>query len=481
MPRRAAPDAEPVRVVEMIWKGKHSDILLDATRERDVEGALRSGKTTVCLWAELNALLDQPGCHTILSRWTDDATDAWLKPVWRAICALAGVVVKWNAKETFDLLANGSRAYIRGLKPSDQVSRYAKFRGPTLGRAYVDQAEELPQDVYEELNARLTQKGVRQQMTISPNPVEETHWIAKRFPERGIDPHRRLFQVSLYDNAHNLTPEIIAAAERNFPPEHPKHRTMILGQRGLNVIGDPVYKGMFKRTIHLAPVDYNPYLPLDEAFDFGKHHPCWVARQTDALGGVRVLAGILGEDLFLEDFLPVVRHWRAEWFGDDIETRTCCDPAGSAANSQGTRKRAVDELRAQGFAPQWKDNANSPAVRLAMIEHYGGLMRKRTSAGEAFQVSSAADRFIRVTATGQVLPWPFIADGLEVGYVWDEHLVSVGNKQMRKPKKDGWFEHGQNCLEYLEVSFGSGRPPEKKRRQSLPRIVQPRGDMGWAG
>jgi hypothetical protein len=25
--------------------------------------------------------------------------------------------------------------------------------------------------------------------------------------------------------------------------------------------------------------------------------------------------------------------------------------------------------------------------------------------------------------------------------VWDEHFVSVGSKQIRKPKKDGWFGH----------------------------------------
>jgi hypothetical protein len=39
--------------------------------------------------------------------------------------------------------------------------------------------------------------------------------------------------------------------------------------------------------------------------------------------------------------------------------------------------------------------------------------------------------------------------------VWDEHLVSVRNKQVRKPKKDGWYEHGQNCAEYPDLHFGN--------------------------
>jgi hypothetical protein len=52
------------------------------------------------------------------------------------------------------------------------------------------------------------------------------------------------------------------------------------------------------------------------------------------------------------------------------------------------------------------------------------------------------------------VPDKFLADGFEAGYVWDEHTVSVGNKQVRRPKKDGWYEHGQNCAEYLELNFG---------------------------
>jgi len=58
---------------------------------------------------------------------------------------------------------------------------------------------------------------------------------------------------------------------------------------------------------------------------------------------------------------------------------------------------------------------------------------------------------------------PFLVDALEAGYVWDEHMVSVGNKQIRRPKKDGWFEHGMNCLEYLELTFGADRPTEEAK------------------
>jgi hypothetical protein len=74
----------------------------------------------------------------------------------------------------------------------------------------------------------------------------------------------------------------------------------------------------------------------------------------------------------------------------------------------------------------------------------------------------------------------WLADGFEAGYVWDEHEVSVGNKKMRKPKADGWYEHGQVCAQYLELNFG-GRgvkttPPVEFTTPARPPSG---GPMGW--
>jgi hypothetical protein len=56
----------------------------------------------------------------------------------------------------------------------------------------------------------------------------------------------------------------------------------------------------------------------------------------------------------------------------------------------------------------------------------------------------------------------------------------VGQYEIRKPKKDGWFEHGQNCNEYLELNFGL-TPYKPKRTGTVappPPMVFP-GDHGW--
>src|SRR5580765_4239821 len=145
------------REVVVDFRGKHWAALRDPTFARDWEGALRSGKTTLGLHAELKAMIEHPGIQTFLARWTEVATQSILKPIWRGILQQAGIPARWQPIEHYDELPTGSRAYIRGLKAQDAMTRYGKFRGLTLARAYVDQAEELPQDIYLELKARLSQ------------------------------------------------------------------------------------------------------------------------------------------------------------------------------------------------------------------------------------------------------------------------------------------------------------------------------------
>jgi hypothetical protein len=105
-----------------------------------------------------------------------------------------------------------------------------------------------------------------------------------------------------------------------------------------------------------------------------------------------------------------------------------------------------------------------------MIERLAGYMRRRTPQGEAFGIEKNPARWILVSPDG-VKPWTFLADGFEAGYVWDEHYVSVGSKQMRKPKKDGWYEHGQNCCEYLELNFGGAQPTVRQVEQRAARVA----------
>lgn len=441
------------REVVMRWRGPIADFLQDETPEIDLEGALSSGKTTACLWKVFNSLHAHPGIHWWIGRYGDGETQTKVRPAFEAVCQAAGSVPAWNAKELSYDFPNGSKCFAYGLKSPDALSRYSKMRGMGVAGIYNDQTEELPEDFSLELRLRLRQPGFPHQLIFSPNPPNVTHWLAQQFPTDNHLPNRKYYAISIHDNAHNLPPELLAAALAAYPPEHAKHRSVILGLRGMNVSGDPVYKGAFVRGLHEVPLRFDRELPLYVALDFGKHHPCLVAKQVSPLGQARFLGGILGQRLYLDDFLALGQQKLGEWFpGARVEW--CCDPAGASDTSHGTAG-AVKTLAAYGIHPRYVPDSNSPAVRLAMVERMAAQMRKRCAdRSEAFQVNSDKDRWLTISEQSTTAD-TFLADGFEAGYVWDEHMVSVGNKQVRKPKKDGWYEHGQNCAEYLEVNFGS--------------------------
>lgn len=449
------------RIVQVKLGPVQREILRATDRFLDVEGALRSAKTWTILIKIRRQLEEHPGIPWAIARWTEDGLHQRLLPAWREVCAdLMGISFgEWNARESSYDFPNGSRVYCVHLKTSQKDNRYATVRGLKVAGFYIDQLEEVPQDVYEEAALRLSAPGFPHQMIVSPNPVPTTHWIAKKWPEDNRNANHRYIRVSLWDNRHNLDPSMILAAETLYPEGHPQRRTKLEGKRGLEVTGMPVYAGAFHRDRHAAkPVPLIPDLPLCEAYDYGFHHPCVVWYQYAPWGWLRVLGGVLGSDLHLDAFLPVVERYRALWFPQRLRLQVTCDPAGAAENSQGLRGTPVgmltDWFREHGERDQFGEfvvplvtkDANQPERRYAATETAATFMRHTVNGANAFLVDP--ERWV-LAEMGEERFEPFFVDGLEAGYVLEDeprHSSRLGTYWV--PKKDGYFEHPMNCLEY---------------------------------
>ncbi len=450
--------ADP-RVVEVKLGPVHRQIMTATERFVDVEGALRSAKTWTILLKIRRQLEEHPGMKWAIARWTEGDLNQKLVPDYRLVCALMGLTHgTWNAKESCYDLPNGSRAYCVHLKTSQRDNRYATVRGLTVAGFYIDQLEEVPEDVYNEAALRLSQPGYPQQMIVSPNPVSDTHWIARLWPKDTNRPNHRYIRLSIWDNSHNLDAATIQAAETLYPIGHPLRRVKLEGQRGLDVRGKPVYVGAFNRDRHVRPIDVLPTLPLCEAYDYGFHHPCVIWYQAAPWGWLRVLGGVMGSDLHLDAFLPIVERYRGQWFPERLRLQATCDPAGAANNSQGLRGTPVGLLQAwyhhlgekdalgQFVSPTFHPNANQPERRYAANQTVATYMRRIVNGDEAFLVDR--ERW-RVVGLGDERYDSFFLDGLEAGYVLEDearHSNRLGSYFV--PKKDGWFEHPMNCLEY---------------------------------
>lgn len=448
------------------FRGVHEEILHDETPEIDIEGARMCGKTWVCSAKVLKACVKYPGMWWLINRYSGTETDNQLRPVFRDVARQLDIPIEWKGDESAYWLpeVDGkiSKVFAYGLKTQAKDERFAKVRGSGVHGLWNDQTEETPEDIGTEMRALIRKPGAPHQLLLSPNPPGEEHYLADQFPEGVRDNVRRYYRLSLYDNKHNLSPDTIEKLERLYPPSHAKHKSLILGMRGPNVTGKPVFDGAFDRALHVAPVRYDPNSAILEAFFAGQHHPTWLAVQRSPFGALYPIAGIIGKRLFLEDFLPLVDRYREEWFPEARDVKTACDAPPSDASD--TRYTTLNILREHGLKPRFRDNGTAPDVRVSMIEYLGSLMRRRAGQGQAFVINSDPSRWLMAShALTTPKQTKLFIDACEGSYVWSELYVSVGNRTVRQPQFDQWLEGFMRCLEIIALNFCVGKKTDAER------------------
>jgi hypothetical protein len=276
-------------------------------RAVDFEGSIRSGKSTAaCIKIWMYALM-YPGIRIMASRWKDGDLRQ-IREVWRTVAAMfpEDVRPQWNSSEDAWIFpGTDSWVYLRSLKASEEDSRYSKFRGLTLAIIWLEQAEEVPRDVYVELKGRLSQKGYPKQIILTPNSVDEDDWIAEEFPDDGDRPGHRYIRADLWSNRANLDDDTIAGFEQDFPEGHPKRLTMLEGRRGPNVVGEPVYDGVFKDDQVSEDIEFDPARDVYEGWDFGHSYPaCVWAQYHEDTDDLIVLGAAQGRTCFLRCSSP---------------------------------------------------------------------------------------------------------------------------------------------------------------------------------
>lgn len=429
------------REIRLKWNGPQARMMLSDTLYLNVEGAIRSGKTTALVWKAITLAQNHPGMNLLLCRWTGDSLDAQLKPRFWELCPPELLVVKdpWRAKEEFVAFANGSRVYLRALKTSEESARFAKMSGLTLAWIGFDQPEEAPKEYYEYLQGRLSQKGYPLQMVLTPNPPEHHHWLAEEFPKEGKWEDHEFVTIATKDNEINLPDGYVAQLERAYPKGHPMRRRMLEGKRGLTMTGEAVYGRIFKYDYHVVPQKVTMEDQVYRCWDFGHHHPAvlWMKLTKDS--GLRVLKVLQGKSQFLEDFVPQVLLEERRSFGELKGVQDTCDPTGAIPTSHGTKRTAVMILGEHGIYPILPAKANDPQVRDYAIQTIARMMLKLTPSGAALQIDPSCDTLI---------------DGCVSGYVWADKLL---RGMLRVPRKDGFYDHLQNCLEYGVLAFYIGQ------------------------
>lgn len=468
--KASSPSASIFAPRALTFHGIYETILKDASREILIEGARMCAKTYTACAKVWYSCIDNPGIWWLICRYSGTETDNQLRPIFSDICRRMGVAPKWDNDESCYVFpeVDGlvSKVFAYGLKSQSKDERFAKVRGSGVAGLFNDQHEETPEDISTEMRALIRQPGYPHQLILAANPFPEDSYLADQFPEDRDLEGRKRYELSLYDNAKNLDPKDIESLERTFPITHAKYKSLILGKRGTNATGIAVYRGMFDRATHFVPCLYEDSRPVLEAFQYGQHHPTWLASQRTYRGGLRVLGAVMGKFMMLEDFLDRVSIYRKEWFPDAV-FKTCADPPPQIGTFRYTN---LDSLRRAGYRPVHRENGNAADVQEAMIQSLAALMHRRKGS-EGFSLSDDPSRFVMISKDITKLH-KFVIDGLEAEYVWDPNYVSVGNKKTRHPKESEWVNGAQRCLENIWLNFCADTPSdyEKDRADESDRV-----------
>lgn len=448
-------------------------------RCHDVEGSPRSAKSWgVGFWIWKLAY-KYPGIQIFYSRYQEHGL-IQLRDVWSKVSVHFPEYLHatWNAKdECYDFpngkwigdVYTGSRVFLSPIKSTELDAVHSKYKGKTLAVVIIEEAQEVPLVNYLGLKERLSQSRTPDgkpyqyplKIVLVHNCVDEDHWIAKEFP-LGADGevctregHRHI-RADLYSNAQNLGPEVMAGYEADYPPGHTLRRTVMEGKRGVTLVGTPVYGHAFKKPIHLSQaVQFTPFYPILEGWDFGEEKPAVVWFQyLRHLAAIRVLGAVKGSELFLELFAPKVLEIRARLFPVDAIVHSWCDPTGATGNG-GLQFTPITLLHQLGVpARPAKDSqsnrdGNDAEVRYKAIQTAAGYMlRQATDGSPAFLMHPTCIELVREGGVLIEKPSHILATAFEAGYIWDTKAPSEAAPNVRKPKKGTRYDDLMNAFEY---------------------------------
>ena len=163
-------------------------------------GGAGSGKSVFAVQRFLYRLLTLPLCNILVVRavaaTNRDSTYALFRQV----------ISKWGLSELFsckdsDLrisCANGNSVIFKGLDDTEKLKSITFPKGE-LTDIWIEEASEVLEEDFNQLDVRLRGKGSHKQMVLTFNPVSVLHWLKLRFFDRQ-DPRALVLKSTYKDN-----------------------------------------------------------------------------------------------------------------------------------------------------------------------------------------------------------------------------------------------------------------------------------------
>ena len=260
-------------------------------------------------------------------------------------------LTEWRASEKVFRFPLGNGYYWEVLfRSADSPEDIEKFRGVEITNFWIDEAQEVSQDVKLILEGRMSYPaGAPEEVfrsILTTNPCDTEHWIYRDFVDKPLPGHS-YWRQGAQENPY-LHKEYYDRLEALYRDRPEILRRYVHGEWGAIFSGKAVYLNEFNYDHHVSRQHLKAVegIPIVRGWDFGLSPAC-LFTQTHPTGQWMILRELWADDLSIDEFGDAVKDFCAqEYRGFTFED--VGDPSGRN-RAQTDEKSCMDILSSKGI------------------------------------------------------------------------------------------------------------------------------------
>ena len=279
--------------------------LLDDEEHRYIVlyGGAGSGKSVFAAQRLIVRMMSKKLCNVLVVRKVGDTNRT------STFALLRQVISRWGLYSLFDITdlrivckITGNECIFKGLDDPEKIKSVTFAKGE-LTDIWIEEASEITEEDFNQLDIRLRGKGIHGQITLTFNPVNILHWLKRRFFDQQ-DERAVTIKTTYKDNDH-LDDDYRRTLEGYKDTDPYYYQVYCLGQWGvigktifdaakvnqrLSEVGEPVKRGYFVYDTYYDPV-HNEVRIKDDAIQWVEDDSGYIAIYHDKVEGVPYVIG----------------------------------------------------------------------------------------------------------------------------------------------------------------------------------------------
>lgn len=228
-------------------------------------GGAGSGKSVFAAQRLIVRMMSKALCNVLVVRKVGDTNRT------STYALLRQVISRWGLGQLFDITdlrivcrMTGNECIFKGLDDAEKIKSVTFAKGE-LTDIWIEEASEVTEEDFNQLDIRLRGKGIHGQITLSFNPINILHWLKRRFFDRQDD--RAVTLKTTYKDNAFLDEDYKKTLEGYKTSDPYYYDVYCLGQWG--VIGKTIFdaQAVNARLAALPQAEKRGYFVYDTYYD----------------------------------------------------------------------------------------------------------------------------------------------------------------------------------------------------------------------